>query len=558
MFELDSKPKIKPTILLEELGEGIVSVQRKKSNAVIHLSGLTAAVVRFCVGTSTIRQIIRELSDLVNYSITESEVCTILDELKKIGIVEIESPDLQDEFSSDLKQTSRRDVFKMLGLGSALSIPLLLGATNALSQNKKPGGVSQTPTEDDISKLVKLKDFSGSKNFEPVDKGLDKLLADIAKESPDKYYNPLEVESLLQKAGFHLNLCLDRLDETQRLEDLHVRRTFELEQLENRLALDKKEIELVESEFEELISQAIMSQTELQENPTGRIKGNQESVIKVRDFEKMSRDFDRVRLKVAQNFADKIKAKSKLEGNALNYAERYKNLKSLFQIDVKEAFKVMKAAEEGLKIVYGIYTPLPKLKPSGYVFELYSWLKQIANEVEQIVRSDIEFTMSISMFYGLNTFNTERRWLNSDADYKNALNAGRFKFDLKSEDFPGMTKVRLRGVNLRVRANDPKFSNPGISDAWNLILKLPIQKFATDPNKSIEIPDLRIDAYTMVNKSEKTSSFDFHTNGLTNASPFGDWEIQIPGHSSIIFSQRSDKDRINDVIVELSLAAIGG
>lgn len=384
--------------------------------------------------------------------------------------------------------------------------------------------------------------------LEPIDTGIIELLKPIELADPNKYYNPLQVESLLDQATIHINACLKRQEEAQELEDRAVNMALEWQLIQKLYDIDKEELKAEENVYSDMLSKVVGKQTSLSNNE-GEVSATENSSNSIKDYEKSIRKLKKERIDAIKLNNDLIKRKSLLVGNALNYLERFQNVKQLFQEDIRQVYSMLKAAEEGLKIVYQINNPLPDITDNGYLYLLYIWLKQTINKLEDDLQQDYEYTLLIPLRVGLAVKDQHIKFYENDNMFKQARNTRYLKITIPQEIFPGMKFIRLRGLNVRIRRENEDVNKAFVNEVWNTIVTLPKQRMSND--EQIEIPKAYISAYTMKSKGDISSHDQFHGIGLYNASPIGEWEIELPRQGS---RGNSIDDNMNDIYLEFQLA----
>ena len=359
--------------------------------------------------------------------------------------------------------------------------------------------------------------------LKPIDSGAMELLRDIRVASLE--YSPLLIEPLIDEINQHLDSCLDLQAIAQSLEREAITDLLSFKRIRKEVELKQQNIELLNNSrvnTESLSKQISLSYSD------GVIKGSDESIAKLVEFEGKRLEIEQDILNLEIEINDKISELRKLDGSSFDLNERYSNAKEVFEVEFKELFKKLRSVESGLKNVYKLSgLELPVITDSGYLVELYKYVNKVSNELKKYYQKEQEFVVTIPLKLGYSgpDFEDKHMIYNKPADFDNELKAGMLTFELPSEIFKGFSIVKLRGIKISVRWDAAVTA----ADRWNFEVKVPSPTNGAG-DKLWEIPSFRTVGLIASNPGFiYPGSRDL---SVYNAPIEGEWTIKIPKTST--------------------------
>ncbi len=228
--------------------------------------------------------------------------------------------------------------------------------------------------------------------------------------------------------------------------------------------------------------------------------------------------------------------KSRTPGNGSNFVERFTFLKSLFDINMTELYVRSLECAIGLKAVYNIDKPVPKMSTSGYLNYIAIWAQQASDELDRALAQrylgSLTFTLAAPdespkglEILGLTAFNA-------------AINAGAINFIIKKEHFSlfRMKDVLLRSVRLQVRSGTDETR----TRVWSSSLTL--------PNTDLSLGG---ESFPAIFSTASADTGEETIFGVHNIPPFGDWSLRIPERSA---TGEVSKNEIANVYLQMRIS----
>jgi hypothetical protein len=229
--------------------------------------------------------------------------------------------------------------------------------------------------------------------------------------------------------------------------------------------------------------------------------------------------FRKQRTIASRNIQD-VKARAATDPDGLlNYAKRLPAIQKRFQADFRNALARLKSAEQGMIKLFGYDVALPTNAASiSYFDDCLNWTRDAVHWLIRFARREQSTVVVVSLrqLVGLG-------WVD-------ALLDGKLEFSMNEDQFGGASCVRLRGVALhlvraaktaephrlmRARVHVPKTARVRRQDGTLIDIdqsELPPCHFGRlDARNAVRVPDI------------------FGSASLHNASPLGDWMVELLG-----------------------------
>jgi len=131
----------KTDIVVQEL-DGEVLIYDLKTNKALCLNPTSAAIWNACDGTRDVDQLRQVASESLKAPVDDAMIWLAIDQLQKENLVS-DAPDTQEFFG----KTSRREVIKRIGLGTAIALPIIASIVAPGALRAASGGLpSGTPS----------------------------------------------------------------------------------------------------------------------------------------------------------------------------------------------------------------------------------------------------------------------------------------------------------------------------------------------------------------------------------------------------------------------------
>ena len=257
------------------------------------------------------------------------------------------------------------------------------------------------------------------------------------------------------------------------------------------------------------------------------------------DWDRLNANFQRRRTVVAREIQD-IKTKAAVSDNGvLNYVKRLVPLKQRFDKDFRNALARMKAAQQGLKTIYGYDFPLPSDETSVDFYDnCLIWTRSAVEWILKFTRKELNTIYPISL----------RETLGSDT-YKNMRESGLWQFEINENHLPEMCNLRLRGISMCVKVDSVLKER-----FWQFQTRVPtsakIRHYLT--KKVVSIDQSFIEPVVLGRVTERDILKIPDVVGMTslyNGSPLGMWQTRVLG----ALPDKSH-EKIQDIQIDLHLA----
>lgn len=410
-------------------------------------------------------------------------------------------------------------------------------ATSSVDISKLPKSRSATDLkgvmrESDIllSKDLRESGFESAVSVvDPIDIGADTLLAPF--QNAQLIYSPLDVEYLLQTLNDHIRNCMELRQKGQELEIATVSNAL--------ISLYEQEVidtAIVESEVLANNRNRILGETlnARYSDSSGTVTG----AASTDPYFRQRAATHSAYITAKQNDLNRRKEFSAQDGGASNFAQRFALVRTLFQIELKEAYQRARAVSAGLLHVYELTKPVPAPTRSGYLDVLIRWTREAVYELERKLLARTESVITLALAPAANARHPA---LMTAAEFASARTAGLFRFTLSEAILSArpyvLTKPRLRGVEIgfwgTYRSN---------LDQWNpnaVEVKAPEQR-VRDVNGLVvhqSTPRALVSPVEFLLRREYKPT---RINALHNASLNGQWEVETGLFSILGTDLRAD------------------
>jgi hypothetical protein len=250
------------------------------------------------------------------------------------------------------------------------------------------------------------------------------------------------------------------------------------------------------------------------------------SSARIRDVEDTRIQLAVGRLQFVQDINRKLLGRYDVSGNSHNYAERYEQVRKLFESDILSAFRRAIAAADGLKSLFGYVDPkydrptverphLPNpdslLVPDepDFLGELVLWTRNAMREVARIGENEIEIVVE--------AYATIKPW-SSQTDFDPEP-----LFDVDTRgSFVGLKYVRLRAIGASFIAGKDDLKAEEKANATFKLALLRDGDPAIGPREILVVP--RVRAFNTQREP------DFIEGGaIYNSDPRGLWSFRLAG-----------------------------
>jgi hypothetical protein len=361
-----------------------------------------------------------------------------------------------------------------------------------------------------------------------IDEGVkDKLLSSRGDHGPTP--NPLYVENLLQDCINRISNCLTLREKAQDVEERAVSAAL----LYN---LQKKTIETqtgIAQAFDAINSKMAQNAT-LATLDQGKV--NFEAPAQAWETTKLLRTALEGAL-TSKN--ETVKLKSSIKGNASNYVERFKFLKTLFDLNLVECYKRALVVEDALKKIYGITATLPDIVEFGYLNSLATWAQTTSDALDRELDNRHVGSIGLTLASNDETVNLIQQLL-TRAAFTGMVPQQKFAFNLGSVPFDtaGMKDVLLRTVKVQIEGVDVLRTR-----AWPVVIKTP----ARDASG-------RAEQFSVVASTSLTDSADSEgsVKGVHNIDPRGDWELKLAPHA--LTGENTEVSQVKNIYLLLNVS----
>lgn len=335
-----------------------------------------------------------------------------------------------------------------------------------------------------------------------LDDGIDDRLRDaLAEPSP---INPRYVENLLTDCVNRIANCLILKEKANEIEVRAIGDAISYRLQSASISADTRIRELLTPVQERLGANATGSK------PNGastEFVGDKKLWAAVRKFQT---DLSEANSSAAEAW----KVKASTPGNGSNYVERFRLVKTLFELGIVEAYRRCIVCARGLKAVYGIDIKVPPVSSAGYLNELAIWGQKASDLLD--IELDGRFSSEVVLSIGAISDAKKSNELITRTAFNAGLAAGTVNFDINENIFellklksPLMRSVRFQ---LKVKADDAK----------TRFLTLQVR-----PPADVLTPGENVLSCTSSTQYQDAEGNE--TNyGVRNLKPTGDWSIRLP------------------------------
>ena len=316
----------------------------------------------------------------------------------------------------------------------------------------------------------------------------------IIKSKPRNYYEPLLLESMLKEASAALDRCLAFRRDAYDLEIAAVKAAAEyqlflnLSEKEylldlNALSVPRLKVEL--AGYKQASSLYSSDDKGFAKHDETLSDSSDADIGIAADREKLLKE----RLEIRKKFEADYHLRHITPGNAHNFVERLERTVPLLADDLQEAYEKLFATQIGIKAIYNVDIPIPKLQGEGIVDELVIWARDAIRflEIESSKESNYNLVLPL-----IQKWVYPEKPIMDPGDFRRSSQQEGFErtfiFDLDKDVFFNQEHVRLRSVGLSLGASPPT-NDPGtyISSKayWRLraTIHTPRQPNLMDPGK---------------------------------------------------------------------------
>ena len=335
-----------------------------------------------------------------------------------------------------------------------------------------------------------------------LDDGIDdRLKESLAEPSP---INPRYVEDLLADCVNRIANCLVLKEKANEVEVRAIGDAMSYKVQVVSLRMNDRIQELLAPLQERLGANALGTKTSA--GSTENI-GDKELWEKIREAQKSLS-------KIQAEVVEALKNKAQTPGNGANYSERFRLLKELFELGIVETYRRCVVCARGLKMIYGLERPVPKVSSSGYLNELALWAQKASDALD--LEIDGRMSSEVALAIGAIDDAPKEMELLTRTAFNAAIAAGNISFMIKPTQFDSlrMKSVVLRSMRFQIKSKT--------EDAKTRVLSLQVKL----PGSALTSGD------SLFNCTSSTQYQDSEGNetgyGVHNLSPIGDWSIKLP------------------------------
>lgn len=350
-------------------------------------------------------------------------------------------------------------------------------------------------------------------------------------------YDPYRVEPLLQdigrlldrifsyrKEGYDLDIAattaaldyklfMDQLPIQIELEQaIHVGKQREIE----------REAQAKAASAFEAVSQSHELAAAFKESAAGSRDSNAEAV----SGESVRRKLVQEKWRLLEDHQRVLQQRHALEGGSMNFKGRLERLLKLLREDVKDAYLKARAAERGLKHVFGINLSLPPLGKS-FLEDFLIWTRQAIRtlEIEQLDNIDFEHIVYLAQPRG---DGKPSGVVNDYAQKMASASDGTLEVNLKSyfDSIPLGAHLWTRGVGLSFSHNNPSVPQHRLYRLSAQIFPPPVKDlFSSNQNSTIPRGPILL---TNVAITDPNQTVKMHRGPeINNIDPRGSWIIKV-------------------------------
>lgn len=287
-------------------------------------------------------------------------------------------------------------------------------------------------------------------------------------------------------------------------------------------------------------------------------KEKNEASDQQKEWSKKEIDFKRRRAQAAREIGD-LKIRLATEpGGSLNYVDQMDQIRLQFERDLRQALARIKAAYEGLRLIYGYKTELPEsvahqLSLARAAKDSQEGSYSLLDECFVWVNDAVEWLENTSLLDQKYTFSLSIRQTVGDKKWFEGRKIGQWKFEICEGLFPDQKNVRLRGISAYISGSRSK-------GVWMTRIDLPKRSFNYHKEGRVvdldqtSIPPIRIGRIS--NRDRTHQSEVAGASLICNASPFGQWKVFLNERSTAanILDSEEDIELVDDFVLDLEVA----
>lgn len=431
----------------------------------------------------------------------------------------------------------------------------------ALDDTKREEIVSEigkTPLESsDVESLRPIEDLGDIQaQFRPFESGLYDDLVQPNHDLTDDKYNIVAYDALLSRGIDYLTRALSIRDDGIEY-SLRYMNDF-LERIEGYNAIKASNIELAEKGPFQLTIEAEEAMGSLASSPeTDTNLNNLEKLTQQRNLaeanralkraESLKRQFEEAKKRLAERYsialARNLQAQS--SGGALNYVERISSLRDAYAENIREAYSLLRAAHNGLKLVYpglfrsGSSAPKYDVFPEfvqpvrnleiGYSDDLLEWARHVSHSLNRYYGRAQEVVVLWPVAHDAFSENS-KQYTNLEALKKGEtikFNIDEDGFEPVKEGLSGLSDLQVQSVDVLWVGYEGHLSTAGrrnleltntVRSGW---VRPPI--FTTDQGP-VAAPTHYFSDAAAINTSLETPVLE---QSIRNCSFVGDWQLKL-------------------------------
>lgn len=387
----------------------------------------------------------------------------------------------------------------------------------------------------------------------PFEEGLKKQLLDAA--TPTTAYNRFDCQWLLDTGLEFLTRAISLRDDGRELSLRATTDLLERWRVGKELEITKLNIEHLESEalghedqFEALGRIEVGLSPHVKANPKKQedvlfnkelyeLQARRSAARWAADLLRSRAETQKLSLELVKTMQDTLRNRSGETGHALNYKERIEAIKLAFLQNITEGYSRLRAAAEGVTVVYGAAAagpgtpPLPiKIFPDlqsskeveiGYADRLMDWVRDTLFVLERLHAYAHEYRLLVS----LKTMQARNKGVFQP------VAGGKYGFTLSKADLGNMSYLRVS--QLRVHVVPRQFNNTDEVSyrvryaSYSGRLSLPSQgALGSISMEVLSLPEFRFgDAEGYAERSGP----HLQSASYRNANPVGDWTLSLNG-----------------------------
>lgn len=335
-----------------------------------------------------------------------------------------------------------------------------------------------------------------------LDDGINDRLKDSLAEP--SAINPHYVEDLLSDCVNRIANCLVLKEKANEVEVRAINDAMNYKVQTATLLMGDRILELLAPIQERLASNALGI----------KVNGANSEYVGDKDLWEKIRLEQKALSKTQNEVAEALKNKAITPGNGANYTERFRLLKELFELGIIETYRRCVVCARGLKGIYGLDHPVPKVTATGYLNALAIWAQKASDALDLEIDGRLSAEVALAIG-GVDDVLKEPELLTRTA-YAAAIAAGNIAFTIKSSLFDNlrMKSVILRSLRFQIRSKT--------DDAKTRVLSFQVKI----PSSPLTVGD---NIFSCTSSTQYQDSEGNETvYGVHNHTPVGDWSIKLP------------------------------